>query len=141
MGESTAHCGVQNGPQSWAGEVDARGDVCDEAVGRVRLLERPDPTAEVGSLVGRGDSCVDDALFLRRWEVEFVCAEEGGKVVDIVQALARGELDVTKFALTGPSDEGLVGDVKVMSDGRRICRGRNPYTLVGLADVASADGK
>jgi hypothetical protein len=61
----------QKGKKTFAGEVDAAGNVFDELVVGVALLEVVDLSLEVFSLLVGGDSSVDDFRFRDEWSSSF----------------------------------------------------------------------
>jgi hypothetical protein len=95
---------VQKGTQAGPLEVDPGGDVGEEAVSRVRLLELVDLALEVTPLLGGGDAGVDDATgFGDRGVFD---AEPGAHVGDVVEAFPARRPQIRDESMVCPGSKG-----------------------------------
>lgn len=78
---------VQKGLQTFAFEVESAGDVCDGFVSWVGGLEILDLSVKITSLVGRGDSGIDDSFCSIRCLLAG-CAQKSFNVFCFVQSLS-----------------------------------------------------
>jgi hypothetical protein len=95
----------QKGKKTFAGEVDATGNVLDELVVGVALLEVVDLSLEVFSLLVGGDSSVDDFRFRDKFSSSSfgVFTKHGLDIGEVVEPFATGTSDNANHASVCPS--------------------------------------